>query len=146
MKHIPLFTLLALLVVSLLTGCGAPPINVLDDATAADYAEQVEPLIDDTLAGLAEADYDAYTQHFDETMLAASTQENFDDLLALLDEKVGDYQSHLMQQVFDQGDYRVVIYRATFTEDDEVIIRAVFWKDDLERGISGLWFDSAKLR
>ncbi|GAB4482487.1 MAG: hypothetical protein Kow00124_31350 [Anaerolineae bacterium] len=123
----------------------APPVTLLGEADAEAYAAEVDQIVEDTLQAINDGDYEAHIQHLDETMRAATTEDAFAGLVDLLMERVGPYRSRTLDRVYDQGDFRVVIYNAEF-ERDTVTVRVVFWKDDLERGISGLWFDSPKLR
>jgi hypothetical protein len=139
------FLLLAALALLALAACASQPRD-LSAADAAAFSAEVDAVVEGTLQGLSAGDYALYTAHFDQAMLDATTPEAFDDLHALITDKVGAYQSREVDRVFDQGDYRVIIYRAVFEMDDPVLVRVVFHRDDPAGGITGLWFDSDKLR
>ncbi len=139
--------IMSLVALIALTAClpAAPPVTLLGEADAEAYAAEVDQIVEDTLQAINNNDYEAHIQHLDETMRAATTDDAFAGLVDLIMERVGPYRSRTLDRVYDQGDFRIVIYNAEF-EQDTVTVRVVFWKDDLERGISGLWFDSPKLR
>jgi len=145
MKRIALLVSTAVLI-PVLACDGTLALTRVPAAEAQAFAEQVEGMVEDTLQGYNDHDYAAYTQHFDEAMHEASTEETFESVYTLLHDRLGSYESRELDYAFDQNEFRIVIYRAEFEHESGVIIRAVFWRDDPERGISGLWFDSERLR
>jgi len=76
-------------------------------------------------------------------MKAAMGRQAFDDLRVLLDDKVGAYVSREVSSVGQTGGFVNVIYDARFENEEHVTMRLVFDQNNL---ISGLWFDSARLR
>ncbi|MDX9954908.1 MAG: hypothetical protein RBT75_12465, partial [Anaerolineae bacterium] len=58
---------------------------------------------------------------------------------------LGAYVSREIQSVEQTGDFVAVVYTAKFKQDDQVTVRVVF--EGVEPHlVTGLWFDSAKLR
>jgi len=131
------------LVALMLIGCGQPVQVPVDEAAA--FAASVEPIVENCLTGLNEKDLAKHTRDFDESMLevvdATTFPQGYDEVIGV----VGKYESRKMVGVFDQAEFRFVVYEAQF-EKDVVTIRVVFKRDDAAHKISGLWFDSEKLR
>jgi hypothetical protein len=137
-KRIPALLLLALLF-SLLAGCGAK-----ETALTGDEKDEVlafsEAKTDNLLAGMNANDYAAFSADFDQDMLNAMTQAQFDALKLDRDTKLGLYVSREVTSVVKQGDFYAVIYNAAFEKDDAVTIRVVFRAADPHQ-VSGLWFN-----
>lgn len=144
MKTRNLVVILAI-VAAIFTSCVATPkaiTGVERDAVLA----YTEPKADNELAALNAQDYQAFTLDYDAAMLAATTPENFNKLTTLISEKLGLYQSREVVSVASIGDETMlVIYEAKFEKEDGVTIQMVFQATG-DHLITGLWFDSPKLR
>ena len=144
MKRIGIMGLLTLFSLVVLSGCGAT--QVLPDDEANRFATEVDPLSENLLVSIDNGDHDSYIRDMDQIMKEASTPADFESLRALLAEKVGAYESRIMVQVAEQEGLRSVIYDAKFEKEDSVTVRVVFNVTGKSPLISGLWFDSPKLR
>jgi hypothetical protein len=140
-------SLVLILVVMLgtLAGCTASP-KAVEGAELDAVLAYAEPMADNELAALNAADYDAFVKDYDETMLKLTTPEKFNDLVALVSSRLGKYLSREVSVVTAVGDDAIlVIYSAKFENEEGVTIKLVFQPDG-DHLITGLWFDSPKLR
>ena len=131
--------LLAVLLVSLLAGCG-PQETVIDGEEKDAVLAFSESKTDNLLAGMNAYDYAAFSKDFDEQMSAAMTETQFDSLKKDRDDKLGLYVSRQVNSVVLIGDFYAVIYDAVFEKDDAVTVRVVFRVTEPHE-ISGLWFN-----
>ncbi len=143
-KEIPMKTKLSLLIlmismIFIATACAPKetPITGTDRDTILAYTESQT---DSLMKGLKAGDYPMFSENFDQEMLNAMSQEQFDALKADRDAKLGTYVSRQVNTVFQQGDFYVVVYDAVFEKDDAVTMRVVFRTTDPHQ-ISGLWFN-----
>ena len=128
--------------VVLASACAAKPEDDVAEVRA--YAD---PITEETLLGLSEGDYAKYCEHFDPTMKEAVTEAVFNQTNSLIKAKIGDYVSKEFWKVEEQGIYTIVYYKAKYTkEPGNVVVKVVFQEIDGEMHVSGLWFDSPKLR
>ncbi|HNB54879.1 MAG TPA: DUF3887 domain-containing protein [Anaerolineales bacterium] len=130
---------LTIFVLFLTTACAPKetPITGTDRDTILAYTESQT---DSLMKGLKAGDYPMFSENFDQEMLNAMSQEQFDALKADRDAKLGTYVSRQVNTVFQQGDFYVVVYDAVFEKDDAVTMRVVFRTTDPHQ-ISGLWFN-----
>ncbi len=131
--------LLAALLVFLLAGC-APQETVLSGDEQDAVLAFSEAKTDNLLAGLNANDYAAFSADFDQDMLNAMTQAQFDALKLDRDAKVGLYVSREVTSVVQQGDFYAVVYSAAFEKAPDVTVRVVFRIADPHQ-VSGLWFN-----
>jgi len=132
---------LAALLFSLLAGCGSPtpaPTLTADDQAA--VLEFAEAKTDNLLAGMNAKDYAMFSRDFDQDMLKAMPQAQFDTLKKDRDAKLGLYLSRNVNSVVKQGDFYSVLYDAEFEKDDAVTVRVVFRVAEPHE-IIGLWFN-----
>jgi len=112
-----------------------------------DEREYADPIAEDILIGMNENDYAKFSQHFDEAMKDATPETNFVQLSAALKQIIGDYVSKEFWKVEEQDIYTIVYYKAKYTkEPGDVEVKVVFHEIEGEMYVSGLWFDSPKLR
>lgn len=138
---------LSILVGLLLTACSAaPPAVVLTGSEREAVLEYSEPMTDNLLQGMNNGDYDQFARDFDPAMAKAMPASSFDQFMTGIGNKLGQYESRTVSTVETVGDFARVIYQARFANDDPVTVRVVFNKDTADHLISGLWFDSARLR
>lgn len=131
--------LLAALLLGLLAGCAPQETTLSGDEQDAVLAFS-EAKTDNLLAGMNANDYAAFSADFDQEMLNAMTQAQFDALKLDRDAKLGLYVSRKVTSVVQQGDFYAVIYSAAFEKDADVVIRVVFRIADPHQ-VSGLWFN-----
>lgn len=146
----PMTKLMMLLVLLLTAGCSviqAPLMEprVLETPERSAVLEYGQPASENILAGLAARDYSQFSRDFSAEMKTGMDEAAFNELLAMLDSKLGAFQSSDLVTVLQDDSFSTVVYRLTFERDNEVSMRVVF---DLEEPhlISGLWFDSPELR
>lgn len=131
--------LLAALLFSLLAGC-APKETILSGDEQDAVLAFSESKTDNLLTGMNAGDYAMFSADFDQDMLNAMTQAQFDALKMDRDAKLGLYVSRQVTSVAQQGDFYIVIYSAAFEKDPDVTVRVVFRIADPHQ-ISGLWFN-----
>ena len=118
-------------------GCQASEVLPPEEANA--FAAEIDEVVDNTLEGLSEGDYEKHVQGFDDEL-----RDEIDPIVAfpqVYDEIMttfGRYESRELVRVEDRGRFRTVIYNATFSKDPSVTVRVVFWRNDPEHRISAL--------
>ncbi len=137
--------ILVLVGLVLLVGCAAGYKTVPDDEARA-FAEKVDPVTVQLLTALCNHDEAGYLRDMDETMRSVSSGDKFEQLYQLIMDKVGCYQSHQLDRVLDKEQFRIVIYKAQFEKDPNVVVRVVFDMTTDPLKVTGLWFDSPALR
>jgi hypothetical protein len=135
------FGFLCLLLISL-AACTTTEVKTLQGTERAQVLQFAEPLADTYFSALNSGDYAATSHDWDQQMINAMPKSGFDNLLKTLT-KVGKYQSRKIDHVEAVQNFYVVAYITTF-EQDKVTVRLTFNKSDHK--ISGMWFDSPKLR
>jgi hypothetical protein len=138
MKKIQIL-LIAVFLIGALAGC-APKTVPLTGADREAILAFSESKTDNLLAGMNEGDYAMFSADFDQEMLTAMSQTQFDSLKADRDAKLGLYLSRTVTDVYQQEDFYVVVYAAKFEKDDAVVVRVVFRLADPHQ-VSGLWFN-----
>lgn len=129
---------LALMVVSFLAGCGSKETSLTGVDRDAVLAFS-ESKTDNLVAGMKSNDYAMFSGDFDQDMLKAITQSQFDALKKDRDAKLGAYVSRQVNSVTQSGDFYAVIYDAVFEKESSVTMRVVFRVADPHE-VSGLWF------
>jgi hypothetical protein len=130
--------LLIVFLANLLTGCGSNGTSLTGDDKDAVLTFS-EAKTDNLLAGMNANDYASFSKDFDQDMLNAMTQPEFDKLKIDRDSKLGLYLSRQVRSVVQTGDFYAVNYDAKFEKDDAVGIRVVFRVAEPHE-VSGLWF------
>jgi len=133
------FLLLVVLAIGVFAGCTPKETALTGDEMDAVLAFS-EAKTDNLLAGMNAHDYTAFSKDFDEAMLKAMTQAQFDSLKQDRDEKLGMYVSRKVNRVVQSGDFYAVVYDTVFEKDDAVSIRVVFRVAEPHE-IGGLWFN-----
>jgi hypothetical protein len=108
--------------------------------------EMAGPIIDGILRGFNNNDYHDYSKDFSDIMLKAHGKGKFEETRDFIISKAGRYVSRGDSQVMEQGSYLIVISKARFTKENEVLVKVIFSADDTEHKVLGLWFDSPKIR
>lgn len=138
---------LAGLAVGLLLAACAPALTALPASEEAAFAQEIDPIVEETLIGLSDGNYEQHAQYFDEEMRdrvdpIVTFPQVYDEVIG----RVGVYQSHRLIQVEEQNLYRIATYDVSFANDPHVTAQFIFWENDDAHQITGLWFDSEKLR
>jgi hypothetical protein len=123
-------------------GCAAK----VDVGTVRSYADS---MTENLLTGMNKEDYTVFSRDFDEAMKKAIPESKFSDLVAQVNGKIGAYVfgSKTFDRAYKSGGYINVVYKAKFTnETSPVTVRIVFNEVNGKHKISGIWFDSPKLR
>jgi len=97
------------------------------------------------LIGFNNNDYATFSRDFNDKMKIALNEASFANTRVQVSGKIGNYVSRQVDSVQQSGDFVVVIYTARFENEDQVTVRVSFEAAEPHR-ISGLWFDSPKLR
>lgn len=131
---------------SALAACQPRAVPLPPDEAAA-FAAEVEPVVENMLEGLSAGDYAQHARDFDEEL-----REQVDEIVvfpqvyAEVIGVAGEYRSHTFVSAADQGALRIATYNVAFADEPHVIMRVFFRRDDPAYLISGLLFDSPKLR
>ena len=146
----PLSKMIPLILLLVTTGCAlirAPLTEprVLETPERSAVLDYGQPASENVLAGLAARDYAQFSRDFTDEMKKGMDEAAFNELLSMLDSKLGGYQSSDLVTVLQDDNFSTVVYRLTYEKDNEVSMRVVF---DLKEPhlISGIWFDSPELR
>lgn len=108
--------------------------------------QYADPITDSLLEGFNGKDYAMYSRDFNEQMKNALTEGVFLETRELIVSKIGLYVSRVPHTVLRQGPYRIVVYNGVFEQEESVEIRVVFLDHNGTQKVSGLWFNSPKLR
>ncbi|MDE3090260.1 MAG: DUF3887 domain-containing protein [Chloroflexota bacterium] len=104
-----------------------------------------EAQTDSLMKAINSNDYAAFSRDLNDAMKSAINADGLVNMRTKVNDKIGNYVSRQVSSVLQTGDNVAVIYLAKFENDDAVTVRVVFEMAEPHR-ISGLWFDSAKLR
>ena len=134
------FLLVMLLIFSV--GCAAK----IDVDAVRSYAD---PMTENLLTAMNNKNYELFSKDFDDAMKKAIPKSEFSSLIAQINGKIGEYvpNSKKFDRAYKTGKFVNVVYKAEFTkETSPVTVRVVFDEINGEHKISGIWFDSPKLR
>jgi len=146
MRHkLPVFCLCLLtsvLIITAFSGCGP------SETVRAEGEPEYAPVIaDDLMQAFNKGDYETYSKDFDTAMKRAVSETVFEQMRATVMEKIGNYKSREFTGVEKDGVYTVVLYNAKFSKEPaDVILKFVFLESGENTLVSGLWFDSPRLR
>lgn len=105
-----------------------------------------EPITDGILAGHNENNYAKYSEMFDEQMKNALSEKVFFQKQEIIHSKIGKYKSRSVANVLKQDQYEIILYSAEFEKESGVQVKVVLQKYGEKYLVSGLWFNSPKLR
>lgn len=147
---ISIVRLLSIFILILAAGCSAtraPIIEpvVLEDNERDSVLAYAQAPGENMLNGLIAGDYAQFSQDFSDTMKQGMDRQAFDDLLVMLDTRLGKYQSFDLVTVLKEENYSTLVYQLTYDKDNQVSMRVVFDNKEPHQ-VSGLWFDSPELR
>ena len=139
--------MIAAIVVAVAVSAGCMEKNGAEVADVEQVREYADPITEHILMAMNENDYAKYAEDFDQTMKNAMTEAVFDEANAITKSKIGDYVSKEFWKAESKDQYMIVHYKAKFTDEPgDVTVRVVFQEIGGEMKVSGLWFDSPKLR
>lgn len=141
MKKILLFAVCLLLMLG--GGCTKKAEVPVDKEEVLAYAD---PIVDNLLAGFNEGNYAKFSRDFDDRMKSGLPEAAFAPMRQDITSKIGLYESRAVSKVEKQGEATVVIYNADFEKENGVEVRVVFTQDGEKNLVSGLFFNSPKLR
>jgi hypothetical protein len=124
-------------------GCGKKAEAPVDKEKVLAYAD---PVVDNLLAGFNEGDYAKFSRDFDARMKSGIPEAAFTQMRQDIVSKLGLYESRTVSKVEKQGEATVVVYQAEFEKEGGVKVTVVFTPDGEKNLVSGLFFDSPKLR
>jgi len=105
------------------------------------------PITEEILTAMNRGDYTQFSEHFDRPMRDALPEANFIELRDVIKPLIGDYVSKEFWQVEEQEEHTVVRYNTKYTEETaDVIVTVSFQEIEGQIYVSGVWFDSPKLR
>jgi hypothetical protein len=122
---------------------GPKPLYGAEKAEVLQYAE---PIVDNLLTGYNAGNHTILSRDFDEAMKNALTEAVFLQNRELVTSKIGMYVSRGEPTVLEEGPMTILIYSAEFEEESGVEVRVVFMEYGDKNLVSGLWFNSPKLR
>jgi len=113
--------------------------------------EEVKKLATTYMTGILNAmkefHYQKYVKHFGPVMKRASTEKVFDHTCEKIGQNIGQCQSVKCLGFVNQAGFTIVFFKARFSkEPDDALIKLVLAQQDEKAVVSGLWFDSPKLR
>lgn len=124
-------------------GCGRGQTADVDQVRS--YAD---PMAENILQAINDDDYDRFFKDFGQTERGAAPSEPvFMETNAQIKNRIGNYVSKEYWQNEAKDGLVTVLYRAKFTGEDNVLVRAIFREaDGGEMKVAGFWLDSPKLR
>lgn len=144
MRKLFFFASIALMV-AFLAGCVGPRTTSIEGAERDQVLAQAEPIADSLFQGMLSHDYAAFSRDFDPTMKKAMDETKFQAMMQAIDPLIGAYQSRQVARVERSGNFVAVVYTAKYELEEAVTWRVVLAPGDVMQ-ISGLWYDSPKLR
>jgi hypothetical protein len=120
-----LIILSVLFAMSIFTGCGK-------------VAEYADPITENILVAMNNADYSSFSKDFDETMKNELSEEAFPDFLSAITGQVGNYieDSKKIVGVNIENELTTAKYTADFEKAEDVSVEVSF----KQMKVVGLWF------
>ena len=103
-----------------------------------------EPIADNLFAGYAANDYAVFSRDFDDDMAETIPAGFFTGWKLNLDDKLGNYLSHQVEQVSQSDEYYVVVYQVKFEKDEQAEVGIIFHAAE-PHTINHLWINSKQL-
>ena len=124
-------------------------IAIAKQTDAVEVLNFADPMTESLLQAMNKDDYDKFSKDFSNEMRQALTEENYNKQIGTIKGKIGVYISGSKEFIGKQFNNQDILvnYKATFSEEaDSVLVTVVFRHNAHENIISGLWFNSPKLR
>ncbi|WP_125154317.1 DUF3887 domain-containing protein [Clostridium rectalis] len=108
-------------------------------------------VLDNIIKSLEEKNYEKFSQNFSEEMKKAISKEKFEELVTLLNSKIGKYKEKTFVSASDSKKnnktYTTVIYKSVYDkEEKDVLITIIFSEDkNKDKIVEGLNFKSPNL-
>ena len=119
-------------------------LSACEKTSEPDYAG---PITEEILTAMNRGDYTQFSEHFDRPMRDALPEANFIELRDVIKPLIGDYVSKEFWKVEEQEEHTIVRYNTKYTEETaDVIVTVSFQEIEGQIYVSGVWFDSPKLR
>jgi hypothetical protein len=116
----------------------------VDETALRVYAD---PMTENLLQAINTVDYSSFSEDFDSTMKSGITEQSFISMCSTFQSKVGNYTSKTFVRGESLQGYIIAYYSAAFTDEPAgVSVKVVFSSVNGSMKITGLWFDSPKLR
>ncbi len=123
------------------------PITSLSACETTSEPDYAGPITEGILTAMNRGDYTQFSEHFDRLMRDALPEANFIELRDMIRPLIGDYVSKEFWTVEEQEEHTIVRYNARYTEETaDVIVTVSFQEIEGQIYVSGVWFDSPKLR
>lgn len=146
MKYILIALLMVLASLALIAGCSTmPQITTLEGEERDAAVTLAEPLAENIFVAMNEGDYTKFSRDFNENMIKALKEQNFNEMKQTFDDRIGLYQSREVTNVQRVDQVYVITYTAVFEKESDVSINLSVSETDPPQ-VAGLWFDSPKLR
>jgi len=142
MKKVLLLAI-CLLLVLVLGGCSKKVSVSVSQQNVLVYAD---PIADNLLTGFNEKNYSKFSRDFSEQMKNGLSKPVFNQTRQQIVSKLGLYKTRTVSKIYKQGPSTIVIYNAEFEKEKGVEVKVVFQKYEEKNLVSGLWFNSPKLR
>ena len=142
MKNTALLIPILMLITAVSCSQGTPITG--DDRKA--VLEFAEPITENMLAGFNSENYEIYSKDFDEMMKSSLNSADFRQTRDMIVGTIGKYKSRKLETVLKKDRFIIVIYKGDFEKESGVAVKVVFANYLDKYYISGLWFDSPKLR
>lgn len=101
--------------------------------------EFADPVTENMLIAINEDNYPLFSEYFDEKMKCTLDEKEYQRQASAIKKAFGEYVSKEFVTVETDGQYIVVVYRAKFTQRDNVTVRNVLSKNDEGFLVSGFW-------
>ena len=116
----------------------------VDEMSLRIYAD---PMTERVLQAINTINYTSFSTDFDSAMRSGITEPSFISMCSTFQSKVGNYTSKAFVRGERLQGFVIAYYSAAFTnEPANVSVKVVFSSDGGPAKITGLWFDSLKLR
>jgi len=116
----------------------------VDEMSLRIYAD---PMTERLLQALSTGNYSSFSADFDPAMKSGIPEQTFASMVSTFHSKVGNYTSKAFVRGEALQGFMIAYYSAAFTgEPANVSVKVVFSSGGGPAKISGLWFDSPKLR
>ena len=124
-----LIILAVLFTMPIFTGCGK-------------VAEYADPITENILVAINNADYSSFSKDFDEIMKSELSEEAFPDFLSAVTGQIGNYieGSKKIVGVNIENELTTAKYTADFEKAEDVTVEVSFKKINAQMKVVGLWF------
>lgn len=145
MKSLKILFVMLCILIMILNGCSEKKDNAyVDEGIVKAVGESI---VEDILKAGNEMNYQAFSQDFSQEMIKSLGNNMFEKLIQGFESRIGKYESKEFVKLEYNKPYIALVYKAKYThEPGGVMVRVVLEKLDNEYVVSGLFYDSPKLR